>query len=244
MEVPKTYKNKNKKTTLEIDFTSWVNDTHGLLKSFDSLGSSFEVYCSQEIDSKFIHRQDSQSIYGCYLYVKEGDFSVATESRKPLNLSDGMFASVGENFSFTQHSKGKALIIKMIMESPYFLIGGPIESQGRLKYIDGCTDSLIIPPVKKGMSCLNHLHFPKKIKQTFHSHPSVRIGIIAKGEGMCFTEGWQYYLNEGQIFIIKPDVQHRFTTELKSMDVIAFHPDSDFGVEDEFHPMINKTIIK
>ena len=28
------------------------------------------------------------------------------------------------------------------------------------------------------------------------------------------------------------------------MDVIAFHPDSDFGAEDEFHPMINRTIVK
>mgnify|MGYP005748185189 FL=1 len=46
------------------------------------------------------------------------------------------------------------------------------------------------------------------------------------------------------IFIIKPDCEHRFVTDKKSsMDVIAFHPDSDFGAEDEFHPMINKTII-
>jgi hypothetical protein len=27
------------------------------------------------------------------------------------------------------------------------------------------------------------------------------------------------------------------------MDVIAFHPDSDFGPEDENHPMINRTIV-
>ena len=27
------------------------------------------------------------------------------------------------------------------------------------------------------------------------------------------------------------------------MDVIAYHPDSDFGPQDEDHPMINRTIV-
>ena len=239
MEIPETYQNKNKKTTLDQNFTSWLG-SHGLVKSFESNGISFEVYCSSKKDSKY----RGQSVDGHYLFVQEGEFSVATESRKPINLGDGMFSSVGDSFSFTQHSKGKAIIIKMTMERPYFLVGGPIESQGRLKYINGCTDSLIIPPVKKGMSCLNHLHFPKKVEQSFHTHPSVRIGIIAKGSGICETKSSSFHLETGMIFIIKPDCEHRFVTDKKSsMDVIAFHPDSDFGAEDEFHPMINKTII-
>lgn len=27
------------------------------------------------------------------------------------------------------------------------------------------------------------------------------------------------------------------------MDVIAYHPDSDFGPQDEDHPMVNRTIV-
>jgi hypothetical protein len=27
------------------------------------------------------------------------------------------------------------------------------------------------------------------------------------------------------------------------MDVIAWHPDSDFGPEDDDHPMVNRTIV-
>ena len=29
----------------------------------------------------------------------------------------------------------------------------------------------------------------------------------------------------------------------ESLRVVAFHPDSDFGPEHDFHPMINKTIV-
>mgnify|MGYP003137174999 CR=1 FL=1 len=38
---------------------------------------------------------------------------------------------------------------------------------------------------------------------------------------------------------------HAFNTPHETgMDVIAFHPDSDFGAEDTFHPMINRTIVR
>jgi hypothetical protein len=138
-------------------------------------------------------------------------------------------------------------------------IGGVVEETGRLKYIDGCTDSLLIPPVKKGDPCLNHLHFPKGITQTAHTHPSHRIGIVIRGEGTCVTPFGNLPLRQGSIFVIKEydgsekteglDGQlyesgtHKFDTLDSSMDVIAFHPDSDFGPEDEFHPMINRTIV-
>ena len=40
---------------------------------------------------------------------------------------------------------------------------GKVEPTGRLAYIDGCTDTLLISPPRKGDACLNHLHFPKNI---------------------------------------------------------------------------------
>ena len=48
------------------------------------------------------------------------------------------------------------------------------------------------------------------------------------------------------LFDIPPDSEHSFFTDNPGegiMDVIAFHPDSDYGPEDENHPMINRTII-
>ena len=47
-----------------------------------------------------------------------------------------------------------------------FQVGGPIEAMGRLRYIDGCTDSLLIPPWRRGEACLNHLHIPPGVEQT------------------------------------------------------------------------------
>lgn len=133
------------------------------------------------------------------------------------------------------------------------MVGGPIEKEGRLKYIDGCTDSLLIPPVKMGDPCFNHLHFPGRIKQTMHTHPSHRIGVVADGRGMCVTPFGNLPLVKGAIFVIKegdgtitdghPNGSHKFDTEDSHMDVIAFHPDSDFGATDIDHPMINRTIV-
>ena len=64
-------------------------------------------------------------------------------------------------------------------------VGGPIESKGRLAYIDGCSDTLLISPLMFGDPCFNHLHFPKGIKQTLHTHPSGRAGLIVRGRGWC-----------------------------------------------------------
>jgi len=37
---------------------------------------------------------------------------------------------------------------------------------------------------------------------------------------------------------------HSFFTFDESMDVLAWHPDSDFGPTDENHPMKNRTYIE
>ncbi len=121
------------------------------------------------------------------------------------------------------------------------LLGGPIEREGRLKYIDGCTDTLLIAPVKRGDPCLNALYFPSHTEQTIHTHPSVRIGMVTQGQGLCVNEKESVPLLMGDIFIIHPEEKHAFQTGKEEMTVIAFHPDSDFGPEDNYHPMINRT---
>jgi hypothetical protein len=42
---------------------------------------------------------------------------------------------------------------------------------------------------------------------------------------------------------MKTDTLHSFNTEADSMDVITFHPDSDVGMTDDDHPMVNRTIV-
>jgi hypothetical protein len=36
---------------------------------------------------------------------------------------------------------------------------------------------------------------------------------------------------------------HSFFTREAALDVVAWHPDSDFGPRDDDHPMINRTVI-
>lgn len=189
-----------------------------------------------------------------FVYVHEGEVCIPNG----YVVKEKMYSVVTGTGEIKGNKKTKAIVIVKDNYEPMFSLGGPIEEKGRLKYIDGCTDSLLIPPTKKGDSCLNHLHFPKGIDQTSHTHPSVRVGLVTKGEGLCKTPFGNVELREGLLFVIKPsdgeesigvdgkyhaNGTHGFVTFDKEMDVIAFHPDSDFGAEDDEHPMINRTIV-
>ncbi len=151
---------------------------------------------------------------------------------------------------FCQHTEialegGSGIVIERLSFKGMNMIGGPLENRGRLKYIDGCTDSLLVPPVKLGDPCLNALFFPPNIDQTSHTHPSMRVGMVIKGAGRCVTPERTYDLLPGMVFIIHEEGEHKFQTlENQALVVIAYHPDSDVGPQDEDHPMINRTIVE
>jgi hypothetical protein len=121
--------------------------------------------------------------------------------------------------------------------------GGPIEDTGRLRYIDGCTDTLLVAPTRLGDPCLNLLHIPAHTRQSSHTHPSLRAGIIASGGGRCVTPEGAFPLTEGLAFVITTGTLHAFHTDDDDLRVIAYHPDSDYGPTDEVHPMINRTVV-
>jgi Cupin domain len=122
--------------------------------------------------------------------------------------------------------------------------GGPVEDLGRLKYIDGCSDSLLVCPARLGDPCLNLLHLPPGTAQTEHTHPSDRIGIILRGAGVCRTADGDAPLAPGMFWYIPTGFAHSFHTPAdESLDVLAWHPDSDFGPSHDWHPMINRTIV-
>ena len=173
-----------------------------------------------------------------YIYVHTG--TVWLDGLWPIQA--GMYASVTRGYLYGNR-ESKAIIIERVGYYGMTMLGGPIEVQGRLKYIDGCTDSLLISPVMKGDPCLNHLHFPVGIDQTSHTHPSMRVGMVTKGFGECVTPEGVFELRPGVAFIIHEDGEHKFRTSSECMDVIAYHPDSDFGPTHEEHPMLNRTIV-
>lgn len=121
--------------------------------------------------------------------------------------------------------------------------GGPLEAKGRLRYIDGCSDTLLIGPQVQGEACLNHLHFPPRIDQTQHTHPSTRVGIVASGSGECETPIGATPLIPGRLFFIPRGGLHKFRTFDGYMNVVAYHPDSDHGPTHQEHPMVNRTLV-
>jgi mannose-6-phosphate isomerase-like protein (cupin superfamily) len=122
---------------------------------------------------------------------------------------------------------------------------GVVEQTGRLRYIDGCWDSVLVSPPRKGDACLNALWIPEGVHQTMHTHPSVRAGIIIKGDGVCQTNTHEHPLQDGMIFFLPKHGWHKFRTDLKpaTINLVAFHPDSDHGPSDEEHPMLNRTMV-
>lgn len=142
---------------------------------------------------------------------------------------------------------GRGMVISRLGYHGLRQVGGPIEVEGRLRYIDGCTDTLLVCPPRLGEPCLNHLHIPPHTAQSQHTHPSERIGVILRGRGECRVPSpggaVVYPLSPGMGWRIPTGAQHSFFTTKESLDVIAWHPDSDFGPTDENHPMINRTIL-
>ena len=188
------------------------------------------------------HEADGSTRYG---YVLEGSVRVQT---------DGVDATLGAGSYFalvagcSLQPDGVAVVIERKGFCGTTCIGR-IERRGRLAYIDGCSDSVLVMPPRRGDPVLNHLHFPSGVKQTQHTHPSIRLGVVARGTGHAYSshgEAWELPLRPGCVFLLREHEVHAFRTDKSgsTMDVIAYHPDSDWGPTDGAHPMINRTYIE
>jgi quercetin dioxygenase-like cupin family protein len=160
-----------------------------------------------------------------------------------FELLPAMYAAAPGEAQFATSPGTRALMVNAKHYRGMSAAGGPIEDTGRLRYIDGCTDTGLIGPIRQGDPCLNHLHFPPAIVQTLHTHPSVRIGLVTRGRGLCRAPTGDFPLEPGSVFIIPTDAIHGFSTTDETMDIIAFHPDSLLGPTDERHQMLEATVL-
>ena len=173
-------------------------------------------------------------------FVFDGELEIRCASGE-FRIRAGMYFSVPGQAELK--GSGRGIVVSAVKYRGFFQIGGPVEAWGRLNYIDGCTDSLLVPPIMMGDPCLNLLCFPPGTNQTQHTHPSVRLGMVVSGTGKCITPDGVTPLFPGQAFMIPAHALHSFATQDQPMRVIAYHPDSDFGATHENHPMINRTIV-
>ncbi len=135
------------------------------------------------------------------------------------------------------------MVISRLDYRGLFQIGGPLEGVGRLRYIDGCSDTLLACPALLGAPCLNHLHIPPHTRQSSHTHSSTRLGIIVSGSGECHTPEGVFPLSPGMGWYIPAGCRHAFMTVESTLDAIAWHPDSEFGPTHERHPMVSRTFV-
>lgn len=185
-----------------------------------------------------------------YGYVLEGAGAIETPVISARVSKGAYFALPGGFRAIADDDATRFVLIKRFGFRGQKVFG-EVEARGRLSYIDGCSDSMLVYPPRLGDPCFNHLHFPPGILQTQHTHPSVRMGIVASGKGKAFrvpsagNSGWEIDLAEGCVFLLPEQEQHSFrTSETNSiMNVIAYHPDSDWGPTDAAHPMRNRTYI-
>lgn len=207
---------------------------HGLLADFNSTAFPCEVY----------------GVLGSDLQI-EGDGTLFGFSWDGLTHSKDYFPDFPNSTVFSlpfydgieiAGGTGYCVVRRNYIGLP--AMAGPIEEVGRLKYIDGCSDTLLIGPPVIGDPCMNLLHFPPSIDQTMHTHPSIRVGLIHRGRGFCRTATGKHPLNEGDMFILHPDAEHAFQTIDSPMTLTVFHPDSDTGPSHDDHPMLNRTIVE
>lgn len=170
-----------------------------------------------------------------------------------VDFKNGQVAQKNQYFCIWTKNKetftvsGEAIFMCRIGYKGQNCIGGPLEEQGRLSYIDGCSDSLLVYPPRQGDPSLSALYFPPGIDQTYHSHPSIRLGVVVQGRGyasvMQDNKPHEHALQTGDLFCIEEKEIHRFKTIDQSMIVVPFHPDGDWGPTDHNHSMINRTYI-
>ncbi len=215
----------------------------GLLASEELGGNKFEILGFENISSSNQSRsafnfQGDGTLWG---FLHEGSLKVHSKDLswdvRPLQW----FCLPYKNEVELRLASGSRIfVMNSTRHKGLASMGGPVETEGRLRYIDGCTDTVLYSPPMIGEPCMNLLHFPSGVDQTEHYHPSFRSGIVCRGKGVCVSIS-EDPLEVGTIFYLPPKIRHKFRTNNHSMDVISFHPDSDWGPTHDIHPMINRT---
>ena len=214
------------------------------------VGKKLELYSSMYPSAGYMFENEQVtlpdfckfcSIYG-YSY---GEATITIDGKK-YSLEKGQYFGLGVKDSVNIDVVDKLFVIVRLGYLVPNTIGW-VETKGRLTYIDGCSDSLLVYPARLGDASLNLLYFPPGINQTFHTHPSIRLGCVIDGSGVS-SHGDHSNLREddliaGTSFCLSEQEKHRFRTIDNSMTIIAFHPDGDWGPTDHNHTMLNRTYL-
>lgn len=215
---------------------------------FGLLGTDAEgtnIFGFENISQKRTEQSFSISGGGVYGFVNKGSITIV-DGEETFQIPKGHWFSTVDGVEINFQENDYQVAIWQVEKYKGMFAMGKVEDFGRLKYIDGCKDTMLSHPIKKGNPCLNALYMPDGVHQTMHTHPSTRSGFIFVGGATCTTPEGTVDLESGQIFFLPSEVEHKFRSDHQKdvvMKLVAFHPDSDFGATDQNHPMINRTIV-
>jgi quercetin dioxygenase-like cupin family protein len=156
-------------------------------------------------------------------------------------------AALAVNNHFTiRCGTGTAVIIKHpglhLLESRYY-VQNKLD-MGNLSYMDGGTNTTAINPGRLGDPVINYVHFPAGMKQTLHTHPSHRVGMVLKGRGLVELDNNEFPLQTGDVFFMQRNELHNFMCPYNEDVVLfVFAPDSGTGPTDEVNPLKIRTYV-
>ena len=217
----------------------------GKNRSTDVIDMRDTMYPTYAVMTRTMHCIDASEIGWATMFGFSFGNSSLLIGKKEYNIKSNQYFSIPiKNKEVTINPTDDLFVVFRLGFLGHDLVGTQdVTKQGKLSYIDGCSDSLMVYPLRLGDPTLNYLFFPTNIMQSFHTHPSIRIGCVIDGEGISDTHK-EIPLKTGTLFCLEEHELHRFRTENSSMRVIAYHPDGDWGPTDENHTMLNRTYIK
>ena len=141
---------------------------------------------------------------------------------------------------------GTAVVIEYLglrlLESRYYV--QDTLDMGNLSYIDGGTNTTAVNPGRLGDPVINYVHFPTGMKQTLHTHPSHRVGMVLKGQGLVELDNSEFPLKQGDVFFMQRNVLHNFMCPYgEDVVLFVFAPDSGTGPTDEVNPLKIRTYV-
>lgn len=201
------------------------------------------------------HGNRTTSVFGffpsadLYLPANHTHFGFVLSGHIVLRYANGRRMPLPEGYHFcvngaaTVESYGTGIVSSAEGFAGMNQFGGPLENEGRLRYVDGCSNSLLVHPLRKGDPCFHHLHLEPHTKERPHTHPSLRTLVVYRGEGEAIVPGLgTVHIKRGDAFVIEPNCAHSFNTGEVGMSLVTYHPDSVVGYTDDNNPMLNNTI--
>jgi len=118
-----------------------------------------------------------------FVFCSQGALVVRQTGAWPHVLTAGMYASVPGKCDVRPVGQdlSQGLVISRHGWLGMVVLGGPLEERGRLRYIDGCTDSLLVPTVQVLLDPVHRMMSTIRHNRARGTHAVVRMADIVRG---------------------------------------------------------------